>query len=365
MSVLTSGSAEGSVRLDLLSKRFHSGVYGIKDVSLDIEEGEFISFLGPSGSGKTTTLNAIGGFIRPTSGSITIGGKDATSLPPNKRNLGMVFQNYALFPHMTIRENIAFGLHGRKLTKAESITRIDEVLQMVGLEKLADRHPKEVSGGQQQRAALARALVYRPPVLLMDEPLSALDKALRDQMQEEIARIHQEVGTTFLFVTHDQDEALGLSDRIALFNEGRVVQVGTPQELYESPATLFAAKFVGESNVFRGKVAGDSTVQFGLEAIRVNSLPPTVSEVAIVVRPERVSLASLGDPATSSAMNQVEATVTGVSYFGSYQRVSLEYRDGSLGLAKPQIEAATAYSPGDKVAVLWSPDHGIVVPDEQ
>jgi putative spermidine/putrescine transport system ATP-binding protein len=185
-----------------------------------------------------------------------------TALPASKRNLGMVFQNYALFPHMSVRDHVAFGLHGRGLSKHQVVQRIDEALAMVRLEGLKDRKPKEVSGGQQQRVALARALVYRPPVLLMDEPLGALDKALRTRMQVEISRIHREVGTTFLFVTHDQDEALAMSDRIVLFNGGRVVQVGTPAELYERPNSLFAAQFLGDSNVFRGTVTQHGCVRF-------------------------------------------------------------------------------------------------------
>ncbi|MCD1572436.1 ABC transporter ATP-binding protein [Agromyces mediolanus] len=356
----------GGVRLDRVTKRFRSGTIGVDDVSLTVEPGEFVTFLGPSGSGKTTTLNTIAGFAKPSSGRIEIAGADVTALPPSKRNLGVVFQNYALFPHMTVRENIAFGLHGRGLSKAEIGARIEESLAMVRLDGLGDRTPKQISGGQQQRVALARALVYRPPVLLMDEPLGALDKALRDRMQVEISRIHREVGTTFLFVTHDQGEALGLSDRIVLFDRGRVVQVGAPTELYERPASLFAAEFLGESNVFRGELAGPGALRFGEQTLRCMGDGPASGSAAVVVRPERLRLVGTADASgrtdASGTENRVEARVVNIAYFGAFRRVTLRYADGSSGLLHDGVDAPAPISLGDPVVVGWDAEHAVVVP---
>ncbi|MFK4731490.1 ABC transporter ATP-binding protein [Agromyces mediolanus] len=372
--------ATGGVRLDRVTKRFRSGTIGVDDVSLTVEPGEFVTFLGPSGSGKTTTLNAIAGFAKPSSGRIEIAGADVTALPPSKRNLGVVFQNYALFPHMTVRENIAFGLHGRGLSKAEVGARIEDSLAMVRLDGLGDRTPKQISGGQQQRVALARALVYRPPVLLMDEPLGALDKALRDRMQVEISRIHREVGTTFLFVTHDQGEALGLSDRIVLFDRGRVVQVGTPTELYERPASLFAAEFLGESNVFRGELAGPGVLRFGEQPLRFTGEAPAAGSAAVVVRPERLRLVGIADASggagggadasagaaggadASGGGNRVDARVTNIAYFGAFRRVTLRYADGSSGLLHDGVDAPAPIALGDTVTVGWDAEHAVVVP---
>ncbi|WP_285705781.1 ABC transporter ATP-binding protein [Microtetraspora sp. NBRC 16547] len=344
-----------------MTKRFRSGTIGIDNASLTIEGGEFVTFLGPSGSGKTTTLNTIAGFVRPTSGSIEIGGRDVTKVPPSKRNLGIVFQNYALFPHMSVRDNVAFGLHGRGLSKHEVSKRINDVLTMVRLGGLEDRRPKQLSGGQQQRVALARALVYQPPVLLMDEPLSALDKALRDQMQVEIGRIHREVGTTFLFVTHDQNEALGLSDRIVLFNEGRILQVGTPSELYEQPRSLFAAQFLGESNVFRGRVTSAQTLEFAGVPLRFNGGAPATKSAAIVVRPENL-LVRQADEARPDE-NQVSALITNISYFGSFRSIMVSYLDGSSGQLRESASSEARFSRGDNVSVCWDPGRAVLVDD--
>lgn len=353
-------STTSGVRLRSVTKRFPGGTAGIEDVDVDVASGEFVTFLGPSGSGKSTTLNTIAGFLRPTSGSVEIGGNDVTALPANKRNLGMVFQNYALFPHMSLRDNVAFGLHGRGLSKSQAAERIDEALATVQLDRYAKRKPKEISGGQQQRVALARALVYRPPVLLMDEPLGALDKALRTQMQIEISRIHREVGTTFLFVTHDQDEALAMSDRIVLFNDGRVVQTGTPSELYERPRSLFAAEFLGDSNVFRGVIADRGTVRFTDRVVSADTTGKRGERVAVIVRPERIRLNS----SEADGTNTVPAVVTDVAYLGPFRRVALRYHDGSAGLARESIDVPTELRPGDDVTVSWDAARGIVVTDE-
>ncbi|WP_033296249.1 ABC transporter ATP-binding protein [Amycolatopsis jejuensis] len=310
----------------------------VDDVSLHIADGEFMTFLGPSGSGKTTMLSMIAGFTPLTAGSITVDGQEISRLKPHRRNLGVVFQQYALFPHMSVARNVAFGLSQRKRPKAEIAQRVDEVLELVGLSAVRDRLPRQLSGGQQQRVALARAVVYEPRALLMDEPLGALDKKLRDQLQREIARMHRELGMTFLFVTHDQQEALTLSDRIAVFNDGRIEQVGTPEELYERPETLFVAQFVGESN----------------------ALSLTPGEVTIV-RPERLTLHSRTS-AVPSGHQRTSASVTDIVYVGDHTRIWLRYHDGSRGCAVLSAGAVHEHRPGDDVTVAWDPEHQAVVP---
>ncbi|MEV7009844.1 ABC transporter ATP-binding protein [Streptosporangium sp. NPDC051022] len=350
-----------------VSKIFKSGVKAVDSVSMAIEPGEFVTFLGPSGSGKTTTLNVIAGFSRPTSGQVRLGGVDVVGMPTHRRNLGMVFQSYALFPHMTVRANVAFGLERRGVGRREIARRADEALEMVRLAGYGDRRPEQLSGGQQQRVALARALVYRPPVLLMDEPLGALDRKLREQLQVEIARLHRELGTTFLFVTHDQEEALALSDRIALFDSGRVVQLGRPIDLYERPVSLFAAEFVGESNVFRGTLdpSGDLVAITG-GAVRVPAVTPSAHrEVAVVVRPERLTLSAADTGGGSAgASNAVTALVTDISYFGAFRRVGLRYADGGTGTVREDVERESDVSVGQAVTASWPVEHGIVVPVE-
>ncbi|HEY3470156.1 MAG TPA: ABC transporter ATP-binding protein [Amycolatopsis sp.] len=311
----------------------------VDDVSLHIADGEFMTFLGPSGSGKTTMLSMIAGFTPLSAGSITVDGREISRLKPHRRNLGVVFQQYALFPHMTVARNVAFGLARRGRPSAEIDRRVAEVLEMVDLTAVADRFPRQLSGGQQQRVALARAVVYEPRALLMDEPLGALDKKLRDQLQREIARMHRELGMTFLFVTHDQQEALTLSDRIAVFNHGRVEQIGTPEDLYERPETLFVAQFIGESN----------------------SLRLTPGEVTIV-RPERVTLHP-GAETVPSGHQRAGATVTDVVYVGDHTRVWLRYADGARGCAILPAGAVHDHRPGLEVAVAWHPEHQAVVPD--
>ena len=229
-----------------LAKSYDGVTLAVDGISIDVDKGEFVTFLGPSGSGKTTTLVMVAGFEAPTSGEILLAGKDLTRLKPWDRNIGMVFQNYALFPHMTVARNVAFPLRMRRVTKAEMARRVREVLALVGLETFAERYPRELSGGQQQRVALARGLVFDPDVLLLDEPLGALDKNLREQMQGEIKRIHREVGITMIYVTHDQTEAMSMSDRIAVFSRGRLEQIGKPLEVYHRPQTRFVGEFVGD-----------------------------------------------------------------------------------------------------------------------
>ena len=333
----------------------------VDGVSLDIRAGEFVTFLGPSGSGKTTTLNMIAGFADVTDGEIRMDERAIGALPPHKRDIGMVFQHYALFPHMTAAQNVGFPLKQRKVSGSECADRVRRALAMVRLEDYGDRYPRQLSGGQQQRVALARAVVFEPRVLLMDEPLGALDKKLREWLQLEIKRIHSELGITFIYVTHDQEEALVLSDRIAVFRDGRIDQLGTAEELYERPRTLFVAEFVGDSNLFPGRVAGD-TVEGPGHRLRVpedHGLPQGAPAV-VVVRPERLRIAGDGDVDG----NTLDATVRQVIYLGSSRRLELDFRDGRRGQVREPADARHRVRQGDAVRVSWLPEDGVVVPDD-
>jgi putative spermidine/putrescine transport system ATP-binding protein len=333
----------------------------VDHISLDVAAGEFLTMLGSSGSGKTTTLNAIAGFIRLTSGRILLDGQEIERLPSYKRNIGVVFQHYALFPHMTVRKNIAFPLEQRKLPKAEMERLIDEALAMVRLEGYADRYPRQLSGGQQQRVALARALVFKPRLLLMDEPLGALDKKLREWLQLEIKRIHRELGVTFIYVTHDQEEALVLSDRIAVMSNGRIEQVGSAVELYERPATQFVAEFIGESNVFRGSVAaGGGTASVTTRngsTLRVAGDPRgTGTEGALIVRPERIRVLRDG-----GAANLLEGRVAQTIYLGSSRKLTVETKEGVVVVRESVGEMSSARD-GDSVRLGWEAGDGVLVP---
>ncbi|MEU4228125.1 ABC transporter ATP-binding protein [Nonomuraea sp. NPDC026600] len=337
----TLGQASHGIRISAVSKMYAgTSQPAVNDVSLDIAPGEFMTFLGPSGSGKTTMLSMIAGFVALTAGRIETDGRDISRLKPHKRDLGVVFQHYALFPHMTVARNIAFPLQQRSVPKAEIAARVRAALELVRLEQYADRLPRQLSGGQQQRVALARAVVYQPRALLLDEPLGALDKKLRDQLQREIARMHRELGMTFIFVTHDQEEALTLSDRIAVFNEGRIEQVGPPAELYERPATLFVAEFLGESNVFAGVADGQLAV----------------------VRPERLELSSRAD-AVPAGHPQRPALVTDIVYVGNHHRIGLRFADGTSGCAMRVSGAPLPAAPGESVIASWTPAHHSLVAD--
>ena len=289
-----------SLCLRSLSKSYMPGQNAVDGIDLDIRPGEFISFLGPSGSGKTTTLMMIAGFERPTAGKISIAGRQIDAVAPYDRNIGMVFQNYALFPHMSVAQNVGFPLRMRRTARAEADRKIATALAMVGLADFAGRAPKALSGGQQQRVALARALVFEPDLVLLDEPLGALDKTLREQMQVELKRIHRELGVTMIYVTHDQTEAMAMSDRIAVFNHGRIEQVGTPAEVYFAPRTRFVASFIGDSNLFDGRTGADGVVDLGpLGPIATGrrDLAPGQS-VSVLVRPETIRI-SAQTPAAS------------------------------------------------------------------
>ena len=349
------GSAEG-VAIDGLVKHF-GAVRAVDGVSLSAQGGEFLALLGPSGSGKSTILMCIAGFEIPDAGRITVGGRDVTTVPAQKRGLGMVFQKYTLFPHMSVLENIAFPLKMRGIGRAEREARAREALATVRLAEYGARMPAQLSGGQQQRIALARAIVYRPPLLLMDEPLSALDKALREEMQLEIKHLQRELGVTVVFVTHDQTEALTMADRVAVLDHGKLCQVGAPRELYETPADPFVARFIGETNMIPGRVvaaaaagerigvriAGDVAV----EATAVTALPRDAS-VVIAVRPERLNVA----PPDKAPMR---CKVREAIYAGVATTYIVEASDGTLLRVRSASGAHAFDLPADGVVSLgWS-----------
>lgn len=321
-------SHEDFVRFLNVQKTYDGETLVIKDLNLSISRGEFLTLLGPSGSGKTTTLLMLAGFEPPTSGEIELDGHSLAKEPPYRRNLGMVFQDYALFPHMSVSENIAFPLVVRKRSRDEIVEKVGKVLEMVELEGFGERQPSQLSGGQQQRVALARALVFQPRLVLMDEPLGALDKQLREQMQLEIKHIQQDLGVTVVYVTHDQSEALIMSDRIAVFNEGRIYQVDNPAELYEHPRNSFVAQFIGENNQLLGKVVG---LNQGLCEVKlegggiVTALPINIggigSETLLSIRPERVFV----DPEKGDCENQFDVTVNELIYVGDYTRIRVSF----------------------------------------
>ncbi len=353
-------AAGARIEVQGLTKLFPGAAAPAVDgVDLEIRAGEFMTLLGPSGSGKTTTLNMIAGFESISSGRIALDGADIAQLPAYKRNLGMVFQNYALFPHMTAAENIAFPLKQRKVGRSEIARRVSDALELVHLGGHGERLPSQLSGGQQQRVALARAVVFEPRALLLDEPLGALDKKLRESLQLEIARLHRELGITFVFVTHDQDEALALSDRIAVFRDGRIEQAGTPAELYENPASRFVATFLGDSNVFTGLVR-DGLLDTGWCSLRAPAGPD--GPVALVVRPEHLLLAPAG--AGEAAANVLPATVTDVVYQGAFRRVLVRFDGGGTGQVRDTVGASRSVSVGDRVEVGWAADDGVLVPDD-
>jgi putative spermidine/putrescine transport system ATP-binding protein len=322
--------------------RYFGEVRAVDQVSFDIPDGEFFSLLGPSGSGKTTCLRMIAGFDLPTAGQIKLFGQEVTTLPPYERDVNTVFQDYALFPHMTVGENIGYGLMVKKVPKAERDKRVGEMLALVRLPGLERRKPSQLSGGQRQRVALARALINRPRVLLLDEPLGALDLKLRQQMQVELKAIQHEVGITFVFVTHDQEEALTMSDRIAVFNHGRIEQIGSPIELYEHPATAFVASFVGTSNIFEAELA---------QAI-------TGSPQSFSVRPEKIHLTA-PDGAVPAEMWAVEGQVIDRVYLGMNTRYLVKLASGrEIAVVEQNREvastAAPAWPPGRPVRLLWA-----------
>ncbi len=358
------GWASGRITLSGISKRYDD-VLAVNDVSAVIKDGEFFTLVGPSGCGKTTTLRTIAGFESPSAGTVGIAGTDVTDTPPNHRNVGMVFQDFALFPHMTVAENVAYGLEVDGGVDSKTIDdRVDEMLELVELPEYGDRMPDQLSGGQQQRVALARALAKEPDVLLLDEPLASLDKQLRETMQIELRRIQREVGITTVLVTHNQREALTMSDRIAVMNDGVFEQVGTPKEVYETPASSFVADFVGTANVFDGTVEATSgeTVTVDCGTVSIDAVDTAVSpgeEVSVVVRPENVSIE--GSPATDTAGTTLEGTVTVTRYSGD----RLEYHTtvgDDRSIVVVGAPGQETFAADDHVAVTIAPEDCLIVP---
>ena len=329
----------------------------LTDISTHFAEGSFTSLLGPSGSGKTTLLRIIAGFITPDRGTVSIAGKDVTATPVWARNIGMVFQSYALFPHLSVMQNVEFGLARRGIRGTEARVAAERALEMVRLPGFGDRKPKQLSGGQQQRVALARAIVIKPSVLLLDEPLSALDRRLRQEMQVELLRIQRESGLTTIFVTHDQEEALALSDKVAILDRGRIVQIGAPTEVYERPITRFAAQFLGDSNFLTGRVVdGGLQLADGTVVRASGRLPPAGTQATIAVRPEKMAL---GDDRAD--LNSLRAKILSVIYAGPALTYVLQAADGTEMKLFAQNRDGTILSEGSDVTLTWSPDHTIVV----
>jgi putative spermidine/putrescine transport system ATP-binding protein len=353
----TTGAQENYVQFVGVQKTYDGETLVVKNLDLNINAGEFLTLLGPSGSGKTTTLMMLAGFEVPTHGRIFLDGTPIDNVPPHKRNIGMVFQNYALFPHMTVEENLAFPLNVRKFGKAEVEARIKRALGMVQLSALGKRRPAQLSGGQQQRVALARALVFEPKLVLMDEPLGALDKQLREQMQLEIKHIHRNLGVTVVYVTHDQSEALTMSDRVAVFNDGIIQQLARPDDLYERPQNAFVAQFIGENNRLKGKVVAmnGSGCQVEVEGgAKVEALPVKVDGVGasttLSLRPERVRL----NPVNGHCSNVFEAKVEELIYLGDFTRVRATVCGSSEFIIKvPNADGAPDLAPGASISIGW------------
>jgi spermidine/putrescine transport system ATP-binding protein len=358
---------EADVRLDRVTKRF-GDVVAVDDLTLDIERGEFFSLLGPSGCGKTTTLRMIGGFEEPTEGTIFLGGRDVTDLPAYRRDVNTVFQSYALFPHLSVYENVAFGLRRKKVAKDEIRSRVLEALELVDLPGFERRKPSQLSGGQQQRVALARALINGPQVLLLDEPLGALDLKLRKQMQLELKRIQHEVGITFLYVTHDQEEAMTMSNRIAVMRFGNIEQIGGPEDVYENPATEFVAGFLGASNLLIGEVTErglkDATVLVeGGSAIRIPTgrLNGADRNVKVGVRPEKIRLEA-ASYTPEGGWNSIVGTLQVSTFVGVSHQFTVDSQAGSrLTIYAQNLGGAPLPREGDQVRLVWRPEHTFVV----
>jgi putative spermidine/putrescine transport system ATP-binding protein len=362
---------EPIVRFEAVRKTYDGVTDVVHALDLDIVPGEFLTLLGPSGSGKTTTLMMLAGFEAPSAGRIVIDGRDMARVPPHRRDLGVVFQNYALFPHMSVADNVAFPLSVRGLARADRRARVADALAMVRLSGFESRRPGELSGGQQQRVALARALVFRPAIVLMDEPLGALDRQLREQMQSEIRALHDQLGITVVYVTHDQGEALTMSDRIAVFHRGRIQQLATPRVLYETPANAFVARFIGENNFLPVEVLALSA---GLASVRlpggqvVEASPGEVLRPGhrgwLAVRPERIAIAAARaeDLSPSALSGRISETV----YLGDAVRVRVALAGDASAVVKRPIAAVTGgMAPGTEVSIAWEPDHALVFAEDR
>lgn len=352
------------VSLDRVSKIYVSNgtaVYAARDITLDVQAGEFYSLLGSSGSGKTTTLRLIGGFEIPEQGRVWIGGEDVTTLPPYRRNVHTVFQSYALFPHLTVAENIAYPLRIAKVARGEIAPQVTEALKMFRIEGLGDRRPSQLSGGQQQRVALARALINRPKVLLLDEPLSALDAKIREEVRQELRDLQRQTNLTFIYVTHDQAEAMALSDRIAVMHNGQVQQVGTPTQIYDRPTLLFVAQFIGKANLLSGTVlASDAEITSvlvnGVElAIASTTVLPVQSTVMVMVRPERIQL----NPADSTD-NQIGGKIVETTYVGQLLEIQIDTAIGRLRVVQLSGQAIG----GEALTLGWNASDCVVIPPD-
>jgi spermidine/putrescine ABC transporter ATP-binding subunit len=354
------------ISINNLTKTFDKGVTAVDNVTIDIVEGEVFALLGPSGCGKTTLLRMLAGFENPSEGHILIDGQDMIGIEPNRRPVNMVFQSYAVFPHMTVAENVGYGLKVDGVDKAEATSRIAEALSLVQLDDYNDRMPDQLSGGQRQRVALARALIKKPKVLLLDEPLSALDAKLREQMQLELVRLQQSVGITFVIVTHDQDEALSMADRIAVMEEGKVRQLAPPGELYEFPSSRFVADFIGKTNLFEATtrgVDGDSVVLEikGLGKVAIPCKEQATGEIAIAIRPEKVRL-SIDEPTGDSI--KIRGNVAQVAYYGDESHILLENPTGVIVTANVPNDSRKAqgrFVEGDDMWISWTAEDTLVL----
>ncbi|MBF8792623.1 ABC transporter ATP-binding protein [Pseudomonas monteilii] len=360
MSAVMKDAAPAKTLVSLRNLNKHYGDFAAVDnISLDIQDGEFLTFLGSSGSGKSTTLSMLAGFETPSSGEILVDGQSLVKVPPHKRDIGMVFQRYSLFPHLSVRDNIAFPLAIRKHSAAETAKRVDAMLKLVQLEKFAHRRPAQLSGGQQQRVAIARALVYEPRILLMDEPLGALDKKLREDLQDELRQLHRRLGITIVYVTHDQEEAMRLSQRIAIFSHGKIVGLGSGYNLYQNPPNAFVASFLGNSNFLRVKATSNGAASFEGQslAIRLTTGLTVGQDALIMVRPEK-ALALTADQAAREALpagwNEVTAKVAEVLFLGESQTCHVVTAGGTELTVKALSAAGMAMQPGDSVKVRWA-----------
>ncbi|WFU62643.1 ABC transporter ATP-binding protein [Bradyrhizobium brasilense] len=359
MRAATSSSEvkSGGIALSNLQKRYGSAV-AVSDVSLSISPGEFISLLGPSGSGKTTTLMMIAGFEMPDSGQVLLDGNDITRLPAHRRELGVIFQNYALFPHMTVAENVAYPLRMRRMAKSDVESRLRRILDQVHLGALASRYPHQMSGGQQQRVAIARALVFDPPVLLLDEPLGALDKKLRQHLRNEIKTLHKEVGKTMIYVTHDQDEALAMSDRVAVMHEGRIRQVSAPQDIYRKPTDLFVAGFVGEVNLIPAKIASGKLRSLAGETLPAPQWRGADGSATLCVRPEHLHLFK----GVAGASEGIQGCLAAVTFVGDATVYEFRSQSGLQLTSKVlNVSAEQKLDLGDLCVASWAPNDATVL----
>lgn len=343
--------------------KVYGSVAALHPMDLSVDKGEFLTLLGPSGSGKTTLLNLIAGAIAPTTGTIHLDGRDITRMPPRERGIGMVFQNYALMPHMTVFDNVAYPLRARHEPAKTIRAKVTEALERVGLRGFEDRKPRQLSGGQQQRVGIARCIVYSPAIIMMDEPLGALDKNLREQMQSEIKRLHKDLGTTFIYVTHDQEEALNMSDRICLMSAGQIAQLGTPDELYFQPRNRFVAEFIGESNLISGRMngAGRMLTAGGSSVAVPGDTWTEGSELLVMVRPEKVRICGTGEP-VEVGNNVLSGKVVSSSFIGGMTRLVVDTENG-LKLTAKMVSgrAKSRPEPGSSLRLCWSSSDEVVL----